>query len=864
MTPRSRTRSTRALLAALVGLALALAAAAWFVASDPVPEEVALEAAAPAREVRPAPGGALAAVEPTSGEAPLAPPATVRREALAGIDGLRTLGPGEGEGLAGLALDHATGGPLPGVRVRAFGEGWESSATSDEEGRFELSVASGSAPLVEAEREGYAPLRRALGFADATGFGASGEDDGELVLHLRPGAVLAGRLTGVAPELLEGGTVHLWDLALDPGASGEGLATEPDGGGAFAFLDLAAGEYTLLASVPGHRPAYLARVTVPEAERVEVELELAPGATISGYVTAPGGEPRPGVRVSAAWNQEGVGRGLRELGERATVAGEDGAYELAGLASGTVIVLAEDGAGAREAERVEVREDGEALEQDLVLPLPGALAGVVRTPSGLGVANAVVQVLWERDRDSEDLELLLGGAAGAERRVVADLNGRFRVEGVPAGRGLLARAFREEEGAPAAGGEDLALLGEGLRFALDSGEVREDLVLEVQEPREVVVVLRDRYGRPAEGVELSLDRLVPRGRGRTRPVRLARGVTDAEGRCAFPAVLPGGHELRVGEPALPRRGHAFEVPPAPAPVAPVELAVDLGELVEGVVVDELGDAVPEARVRAALASPTDPAVEGERRVDARADGFGRFRLGPLAPGTWELTARAAGHEDSLRAEVVRTAEGLPVVLVLERSGPPGTASVHGRLFVTDGGAPEDLSVEPRRGGALELDGDRFRLTGLRAGEVNLGVGADGYLTHHTGPLRLLPGMDLDLGLVELAPAGSLRVYARDAKGEPLGRFTAELEPLDGQLRVPSLDRRRGTHRFEGRKRPERATVMASWQVPMGHWKLSVRARGHAPWSREVVLDAGRRSVTVEAGLKAPAPKAKGGAAGAAK
>ena len=854
--PSSRSRALLGLLA-LALVALALAALGDWPGAEP---GGGLQQLAPL-------GGPEAAaaneLEPGAGrqasEAPLASaPGAGRQDAThAGLTS-HTLAEDEGVAVAGTALDHATGAALGGVQVLAQGEGWESAATSDASGAFELRVIPGSTALLEAGRAGYAPLRRAL-----RGVGDEGDDAAEdLVLYLRPGAVLAGQLSGVEPSLLAGGLVHAWNLTLDPRCEGEGLEAEPDAQGAFVFEDLAGGLYTLLASVPGHRPAYLARVTVPDGERVEVELSLAAGATVSGTVMTPDGTPRAGVRVEASWDQKGVGRGLRALGERTTRSAEDGSYELAGLASGRVSVVAVDELGTRRGERVEVTEDAEALELDLVLPLPGSLAGVVRTSSGLGVAGAEVQVLLRRGRPgamfmdegaSGDLDLLVDGAGEDELRVTADLNGRFELDPVSAGRRLELRAFRSREGERGTGA--ISLLGETRSLTLESEEQREDIVLEVTEPREVRVRVLEPTGQPVPGVELAFG--WDGSGGSMKRVWMARGVTDEEGRCVLPAAVAGSWTLEVGGPVVYRHTRTFRVPPAPAAVPEVVAFAHLGEFVEGAVVDGLGDAVPLARVRGHLAAPLDPTLAKHKRAEARADAYGRFRLGPLAPGTWELTASAAGHEPSLSPVVVRTADRDFVELELERGTPPGTTTVHGRLFVTDGGELEGFFIDPRRGGAVELDGDRFRMTGVRSGEVALRIGARGYLAHSTGPLRLMPGMELNLGLVELAPAGGLRVYARDSRGKPLEAFSAKLEPLDGQLRVPRLAKGWDKHRYKGTKNTRTATYLGSTQVPFGHWRLTVRAKGHAPWTREVALDPEQPSRTLEAGLQAAKGRSRG-------
>ena len=828
--------------AVLVGLGVVLAVALTMVLGGG-PDELGVDglvALAPGDEPAEFAGELGAAAAPDR-EEPLANAASGARVELAPPRAPAALEADAGVPLRGLVLASETHEPLGDARVRLIGDDWESVATSDAEGLFELRRLEGSAPALEATCAGYALGRR-----------PGVPEDGELVIELRPEARIEGQVIGLALEALQGAGVSLWDLADDRNLREPGEEVELASDGTFAFGGLRAGEYTVGAALPGFAIAYEAGISVEPGEVARVTLEPRTAATLRGVVRARATEDTlAGVEVRATLRLRGVGGGLEELGEVVTVTDAEGAYELAGLSLGPYRLEALAPWDSRVGVSVTVEEEGAELERDLQLELPASLAGNVMNGAGLGVAGAVVELRW----DEALVEGLMEGEAGVEageRTARCDLNGRFRFEELPAGRWLRILAYRTHT----EGTDEVELLGRTQIIRLRSDEDREDLTLRIEEPNRVTGEVRDPFGQPLAGVELTVSRrLQSRGKRSKGPSTIghSRAVTDEDGDFELVGLLPGAYELRAEGALLFPRVERFSIPAPPAAPVPVEFTMERGEALSGWVVDELGDAVPNATVSAQLVRAVDIDVPASKRVRERADGFGRFSFDVIEAGMWELKAAASGYVSPDVGVLTRTEAGLFVELELERTDPVGTATVRGTVRATDGRELKGLRFEPLRGGVYSIEDGRFELAGTRAGETSFRLSAEGYVTHSTGPLRLLADGEVDLGFIALSPAGTVRVFAADSKGKPLKDFTARLTRKGAPSGARSLRLGLGNakHRYKGAKNRVDTKVARSSQVPLGTWILRVSAAGQAATTREIALTGDARSKSVEVRLGAP-------------
>jgi hypothetical protein len=148
----------------------------------------------------------------------------------------------------------------------------------------------------------------------------------------------------------------------------------------------------------------------------------------------------------------------------------------------------------------------------------------------------------------------------------------------------------------------------------------------------------------------------------------ARATTDERGQFELDDMAPATWWLAPA-PSLDRRDEGETILPlaqpvvvdAEAQVVDVVLRVERGSYVRGLVVDETDDGVAGARVRASS--------RGEPRfwANATADSQGRFMVGPLPPGRYEVAATAYGRfAGSLPIEV--QADATDLVLRLREGG----------------------------------------------------------------------------------------------------------------------------------------------------------------------------------------------------
>ncbi len=296
-------------------------------------------------------------------------------------------------------VEHTSREPVVGARVQIATQGTSSSGVTDDRGRLELSGPGGW--RVEAEPEGYAPLRARLESAAAV----QGDLTASLVLLapvggqvLRPdGSGAVGAKVLVETPSWDG--VGAWDdrrcveewVAAD--AQGRFLASAPDDPAAL-------GLFALLPQYPPYQLDDVDSATWRALLEERAELWFASAPTIRGTVRDIHGNPVAGAQVRQR-TSGGAPRASEIL--RTAETDEEGGFVLAHDDGGEAW-LAVRAAGLAE-ERVAIpRELVADLQVDVVLSPATVLVVECYDPLGAPAADVLVEIEPWTDRTREERE----------------------------------------------------------------------------------------------------------------------------------------------------------------------------------------------------------------------------------------------------------------------------------------------------------------------------------------------------------------------------------------------------------------------------------------------------------------------------
>jgi hypothetical protein len=631
-------------------------------------------------------------------------------------------------------------------------------------GRFVLQLQLASAPTLFVSHAGYLPL---------TERSIDAKTRGSLVLTLKPGGVqVSGTVMDAAGGPLVGAELRASDQHERPLALGVS-----DGSGRF-LLDVAPGVTHIFARAAG----YTEDQREVEAPLAGVEFRLAAASSISGRVVAAAtGAPVGNVLVSAESADE-----PRELSVRSQ---DDGTFRLTGLKPTRYSLVAASERWRSETLSVvlELAQSAEAVE--LRVRPATQLLGVVQL-DGAPCPSAPVTLLGPVQRFAEtgpdgsvDIDGLTAGLYRADVRCQAarveetisvgdervsrvwNLKGGFRIAGVALSM----------NGAPVAGAlvvvkqvgspTDRASAttdphGEFSCAGLETGEYEVALVSEPPRTEPVRVHLNsERTARVVlrthaeAAIRVRLDG-AQRFDAATLSVTAARsGAPPLRGELkgdtfVFDAVPLGVYDVRGDFGAA---SAAQRVPlTRDGEIAELTLALPDAHSIRGVVVDEEGNAVPDAWVRASteLASGA-PAVTQA----ALGNSDGAFIVSGLAPGRYTLSARAAQGEGQL-PDV--QSDSAPATVRVRTFG-----SISGRLRDSAGADVPDFVVLYRLEGVAGpsmATGSRgvWSLPWLAPGKYELSAqSAENGQTTALGHVLLPPGgkLNVELELALTAHAG---------------------------------------------------------------------------------------------------------------
>lgn len=395
---------------------------------------------------------------------------------------------------------------------------------------------------------------------------------------------------------------------------------------------------------------------------------------------------------------------------------------------------------------------------------PGSLEGrVVSSADGRGLEGATLTFV---------------GSNGATT-VAAGADGVFRFVTSAAGRYELASAS-----APGHESRTPDALPPVVLFAA-LGEHLRGIVIELAPFLEIGGVVLSPEGAPVPGASVRASA----GPGGGPP---SSADSDASGR--FHIGAAEGSWLEASHPAY-ASAHALLDPSARFGRDVVLKLRPKGEAGEpaglwGVVVDERGEPVADAAVRADPRSPNPAAPEQRSRAPGHAftDEGGRFSMPGLEAGLYRVAAWYEGVEGASLDGVAAGSRDVRLVVA-------GTGAIRGRVFDRESGEPVAAFTLGlwRREGPLERapaahltvfdGGGRFEIRGVRAGEYALRVVARGRAPSPELPISLGPGAGAE-ARVEVGLTRGARVHGvvrSAASGRPLAGARVEVEggPVPG-------------------------------------------------------------------------------------
>jgi protocatechuate 3,4-dioxygenase beta subunit len=599
-----------------------------------------------------------------------------------------------------------------------------------------------------------------------------------------------------------GATVELHEGALPPSPRATSGAD-----GVARFTDVPPGNLDLLVRQDGFvrhdESDLLYKLAAGETRRVEVR--LVPGVAVRGIVVdAATGAPLVGARlvcIEGGRDGEGCsssGSSDVPLGETATNA--DGRFEFPHLPPQMLVTVSVRADGHARAERgfTIPTPGGEVKSLEFRLPAELVLRGEVTDPDGLPLAGAKVAVETDAEREP--------------RETTTDARGAFAVGELRPG--VVYSASASAEGfAPSEAAHDL-------RSAADAREIRHDFRL-----------------RRFSGIRLHVTDDAGAGVGGAKVECWGDGydrsdlVTAADGTLAVEKLTPGKAGVRVKAEGRPLAVVDVAVPEGATPS--VEVRLDAGVAIEGVVVDDLGAPVRAGVVEASRSYGPEgeglPESEGKTKCDAG----GRFRVDGLLPGAHQLIASATDCVACYVRSIQAPSTGVRVVL-------PRYAKIRARVRVAEGApAPAQLETrfvfdEPQYDFVSAGGGTSEPWSGAKTVEFLVGPRPGRLAVVATGLARDVrriapaPGETVDLGEILLGAGIDVTGRVVDAQGQPV----AGAEVSEGE--TFSTDFQKVVTTGDG--------AFVLHHMALGECALSLRAKGRV--SRDLVVTLGAGSGTL--------------------
>lgn len=621
--------------------------------------------------------------------------------------------------LEGRTLDASTLKPVSRVRLEVASGFGRFTARTGPDGRYRVRGLRPGSATVRAEEPRHVPWTR---HSVPVEKGATRTLD----VLLTRGATLSGRVVdedgrpvaGAGVSLLSSSESSL-DAAVRLWGEASRLRTRPDG--SFTATRLPPGENQRLSvQHPEFERGTVGGISlVAGGTRSGVVVTIRRGVVLTGRVSDPDGNPIAGAEVSAGRSfsvRSSSGGSLTRVrvemmeAPRTARSGGDGAFELRGLAPGSVSVTVKAPGRATETVDPVLLERGARPDPVEIVLEPGAtISGRIVRRTGEGASGYFV--LAQNPRKPS------GGRGSTSATPEAD--GTFRIEGLRAGETYDLQLFGTSAGfGPGPRKAGILAPADGVEWVVEGTGRIEGSAVDAK------------TGQPLGAFEVSYQADRPGmggvfrvGRGGSRSTGgagEAQPVESPDGRFALEEVPSGKWQVVVTAKGYQVGRAAGVVVEDATTTDGVEVRVAPGSVLRGIVKDARSRrGVPDARVR--VRGETGDAASSQGSGGLFTDVEGRFEAEGLAPGKVTVTAEHADY--TARTESAVLAEGgSSVEIALSR----GSAL---------GGVVLSETRQPVPGASVSLEGGASRGGGFGGGNETTTDGAGRFRFDHLSPAR---------------------------------------------------------------------------------------------------------------------------------